>query len=328
MTFVIEEPNQANFGHPTSTTAAVAPTHTATHTATTGDRSTFTGVDNLGALLNQVPELRNLIEQAISGDWTAATFQNKVEDSTWWKSHSDTARSVIIQQANDPAAYKQRWDTAAHSVAALAGQLGMRINGATAQAIATSALLSGHEADQAWLTRAVSAHEDYSHVTGVGGFTGGMAATIQQLQGMAGDYGFTYTPAQLAVYAQAVVSGKTTIDTYKQQLTTWARSTYPGLAQEIDHGSTIKDLASPYIQSMSSLLEVDPGTLSTYTPSIRKALQGVADPKTGQRTTVPLWQFEDQVRQDPRWATTQNARDTVSSALVKLGADFGFGPQG
>jgi hypothetical protein len=79
---------------------------------------------------------------------------------------------------------------------------------------------------------------------------------------------------------------------------------------------------------MSNLLEVDPGTLNLYTPAIRKAMQGTADPSTGQRTSTPLWQFEDQVRQDPRWQYTQNARDTASTALVKLGADFGFGPNG
>jgi hypothetical protein len=79
---------------------------------------------------------------------------------------------------------------------------------------------------------------------------------------------------------------------------------------------------------MSNLLEIDPGTLTTFTPAIRKAMQGTTDPKTGVRASTPLWQFEDQVRQDPRWQYTQNAKDTMSTALVKLGADFGFGPNG
>jgi hypothetical protein len=41
-----------------------------------------------------------------------------------------------------------------------------------------------------------------------------------------------------------------------------------------------------------------------------------------------LWQFEQTLRADPRWAKTNNARDTMSSALLKIGADFGFGPNG
>jgi hypothetical protein len=35
--------------------------------------------------------------------------------------------------------------------------------------------------------------------------------------------------------------------------------------------------------------------------------------------------FEEQVRRDPRWQYTQNAKDTMSSVLVKIGQDFGFG---
>lgn len=321
--FVVNEPDQANYGHPGSTSSDAT-----TKPKTQADRSTFTGVDNLGALLDQVPELRTLINQAVAGNWTAQKFQDQVENSTWWKSHSDTARSVIIQQANDPAAYHQRWSTAAHSVVDLAHQLGFAINGATAQAIATSALLSGHENDQAWLTHALSGHENYSHTSSTSGFTGQMAGTIQQLQSMAGDYGMNLTPAQAAEYAQAVVSGNTTIDTYKNRMISWAASTFPSLAKEIQTGTTVKDLATPYVQSMSNLLEIDPASLGVYTPAIRKAMQGVTDPHTGTRASVPLWQFEDQVRQDPRWQYTQNARDTVSQALVKLGADFGFGPQG
>jgi hypothetical protein len=135
-----------------------------------------------------------------------------------------------------------------------------------------------------------------------------MAATVQQLQQMATDYGFKWSPSQLATNAQSILMGTYTIDTFKQRLQTWAKSAFPSLAKEIDGGSTIKDLADPYITSMSHLLEVDPGTLNTFTPAIRKAMQGAVDPATKQRATTPLWQFEDQIRQDPRWQYTQNAR--------------------
>lgn len=155
-----------------------------------------------------------------------------------------------------------------------------------------------------------------------------MAQTIQQLQQDQADYGYQWKPQQLAYYARSIVDGTTTIDTYKQQLIDWAKSAFPALAKQIDAGQTVSDLASPYIQSMSNLLEVDPGTLNLYTPAIRKALQGVTDPATKQREAVPLWQFEDQVRQDPRWQYTQNAKDTMSTALLKIGSDFGFGPTG
>lgn len=290
-------------------------------------RDTLSRTDSLGSLFNQVPELRKLIDQAVAGNWTQATFQNEVETSNWWKTHSDSARAAIIQKANDPAAYNERFSHAAHSVVDLAHQLGFAITGPQAQAIANTAILTGNETNQAWLTQQLSSHENYTGTTTTAGLQGQMAGTAQQIQGMLGDYGQKWSPAQIAEAAQAVVSGRTTLDTYKQQIQNWAVSAYPSLAKQIQGGQTVRELATPYVSSMSNLLEIDPNSITMFDPRIRKALQGVTD-SSGNRVQVPLWQFEDQVRQDPRWQYTQNARDTMATALTKLGSDFGFGPQG
>jgi hypothetical protein len=288
----------------------------------------YTGVDGLGKLLQSIPELSTLVDQAVSGNWTVSKFQNAVEDSTWYKTHSDTARAIIAEQSNDPATYKQNVAKVRQTVDKLAQQLGIPLGDSRLQNIASYALLTGHDGDQQWLTDQLFYGRDWSKVTDIGQLNGGMAATASQLEQMATDYGFQWTAPQIAKFSQSILDGQTTIDTYKADLVQWAKSAFPSLAKSIDAGQTVADAASPYVQSMSQLLEVDPSTLNIFTPSIRKALQGYTDPKTKERATTPLWQFEDQIRQDPRWAVTQNARDTVSSALVQLGATFGFGPQG
>lgn len=288
----------------------------------------YLGTDNLGNLFNSVPELRKLIDQAVSNNWTTDKFQNEVENSKWYRTHSDTARAIITQQANDPASYARQLAGVENTLSSLEKQMGMGLTGALRKAIATNALLTGNDNNQNWLQQQISSKENYGHVTSVSNFRGQMAATIQQLQAFANDYGYQWSPAQLATQAQAVVAGSTTIDTYKQKQIAWAKSAFPGLANEIDDTHTVADAANPYIQSMSNLLEVDPSSLSIFTPQVRKALQGAVDPTTKQRTSTPLWQFEDQLRTDPRWQYTQNARDTMSTALVKIGQDFGFGPQG
>lgn len=284
------------------------------------------GVDNLGALLDSVPELKRLVDQAVSGNWSSAKFQNSVEDSTWWKSHSDTARQQIIQQANDPAAWKQSFANERNTVSNLSHQLGMSLSSYQLDAITNNAMLTGNAGNQQWITQQISSRENYQNVHYLSGFTGQMATTIQQLQALGNDYGYQWgNAADMAAHAQGIVDGTTTLDTYKQRLTSWAESTFPGLAQQIKGGATVASLASPYMQSMSQLLEVAPGTLNLFTPAIRKAMQGTVDPATKLRAATPIWQFEDQVRQDPRWQYTQNAKDTMSTALVKIGHDFGFG---
>ena len=288
----------------------------------------YAGVDSLGNLLKTIPELKKLVDEAVAGNWSTSKFQDQVENSPWYRSNSDTARAILIQKANDPAAYRQRAEGAFTSLVNLADQLGFSVPSPVLQAITTNALLTGNDSNQTWLTQQLAHNVNYSHVTSTAGFKGQMAQTIQQLQQAQSDYGYQWKPATLASYAWNVVRGGTTIDTYKQQLMSWAESAFPALAKQIAGGQTVKDLASPYIQSMSNLLEIDPNTLDVYTPAIRKALQGYTDPATKQREAVPLYQFEDQVRQDPRWQFTQNAKDTMSTALLKVGSDWGFGPNG
>jgi len=288
--------------------------------------SDYSNVDGLGSLLSSVPELKTLVQQAVSGNWSPDKFQNAVEDSKWYKTHSQTTRSVIAQRANDPASWQQLLTNTTATVANLSRQLGFPVSAASARNIASTALLTGNDSNQQWMTQQLGRHHDYSGLHSDGGLTGGMANTVQQLNQLAADYGFKWTPAQQAEHAQAILTGQTTIDTYKQNLIAWSKSAFPGLAQQIDGGATVKQLADPYINSMSQLLEVDPGSLDSFTPAIRKAMQGYVDPHTKVRAPTSLTDFEDQVRSDPRWALTQNAKDTMSTALVKVGADFGFGP--
>lgn len=286
----------------------------------------FAGIDGLGSLLDAIPELRKLVDQAISENWTANKFQNSVEDSGWWKNHSATARQVIIQRANDPKTYQQALNNAVTSVTTLSKQLGFKVTESQAAAIALHGMMTGNDTNQQWLTQQLGHHQDYGHVKNTNDLSGGMAQTVSQLQSLAGDYGFTYTPAQLESQAQQILMGNQTIDTYQQRLKTWAKSAFPPLAKEIDSGTTIKQLADPYVSSMSQLLEIDPATIGVYTPAIRQAMQGVTAPgdKAGTKESVPLWQFEQQVRSDPRWQYTRNARDTAATALTKIGQDFGF----
>lgn len=291
-------------------------------------KADFMGVDSLGDLLKSIPELSDLLNKAAKHDWTVTRFENEVENSHWYKHHSETARSVLIQQANDPATWHQTLRSTEQSINALARQLGMPLGNSESLAIAMHALMTGNDNNQQWLTSRISAHEDYSHVRNLDTLRGGMAATSTQLQQMAAEYGVRWTPAQIAEKAQKVLAGVTTIDTYQADLVSWAKSAFPALTAQLESGQTVKDLADPYVQSMSSLLEIDPGGLSVYTPKIRRAMQGVTDPKTKERTQINLSDFEDQVRHDSRWQYTQNAKDTVSSALLQLGADFGFGPEG
>jgi hypothetical protein len=73
---------------------------------------------------------------------------------------------------------------------------------------------------------------------------------------------------------------------------------------------------------MSRLLEVSPDNIDLNDHTINKALTSLnADSKP---ELQPIWQFETSLRKDPRWASTQNARNTVDSVARSILSDFGL----
>jgi hypothetical protein len=100
-------------------------------------------------------------------------------------------------------------------------------------------------------------------------------------------------------------------------------NTYKPFADQIAGGAKVSDLASPYVNTLSSLLEVNPadiqlGATTGYGAMIGKALMGDG--------TAPVdpYTFASQVRSQPEWLNTQNAHSTLLSAGNQLIAKMGF----
>lgn len=296
---------------------------------TTADYSAIVG---LGNLLSHIPELKGILESfTVPGSkhygGSVSDFQDAIEGSTWWKTNSATTRQYIALSLNDPAEYQKQLSDAERTVNTEAGQLGVHLNAAQTLSVAHAGLLGGNLTDKAWLDKLLAGTIHPAGATNTNGLSGQLAATVAQLQQIGGSYGQTSTPQGLLQAAQNILSGQTTMDTYTNHYKTMAKSMFPGLSSQIDSGMTVSDLASPYQQTMGNLLEIDPSTIKLNDPLIRKALQGtsgVTDGKTTTPTAQPIWQFENTLRADPRWALTQNAKDTASTALTKIGQDWGY----
>ena len=101
-----------------------------------------------------------------------------------------------------------------------------------------------------------------------------------------------------------------------------AKSKYPTLAKQIDAGRNVRDLASPYIQTMSQILELSPDAINVDDFYINQALTGLD--AEGNPKQKPLWEFQQQLRQDPRWNYTRNAQDSLMDTARKVLQDFGL----
>jgi hypothetical protein len=123
-------------------------------------------------------------------------------------------------------------------------------------------------------------------------------------------------------YATQITAGKLDQDTVYNTLRDSAASAFPQLAEKIKAGIDVRTLADPYIQSMSNILEVPYTSVDLFDPKIRGALSyTLPDGKLG---TKSIYDFEKELRQDPRWQYTKNAKKTVAETTLRVLQDFGF----
>lgn len=123
-------------------------------------------------------------------------------------------------------------------------------------------------------------------------------------------------------YANGIVAGKIDEDTVYNTIRESAAEAFPALADKIKAGIDLKTLADPYIQSMSSILEIPDTGIDMFDPKIRSAMAyTLPDGKVGTRS---IYEFERELRKDPRWQYTDNARNAAASVASTVLKDFGF----
>jgi hypothetical protein len=260
-----------------------------------------------------------VLRQALTQGWSVTRFQQAVEGTHWWKTNSATAREMVALSIADPAEYQSRIRNAEQQLGLQARQMGIN-DLPNLAGLALNSIVNNWT--QAQTARALGQYYNINAAP-----QGQGAQIYQQLQQTYNDYGVPYSQLSLQRGVQKILEGMTTADTYTQTAINAAKGLYPGAAAQISQGMTVKDIADPYVQTYANTLEVDPNSINwRQDPQITAALRGQLSETSKGPTegTMPLYQFQTNLRQDPRWQYTQNARDTMSTALMQLGKTFGF----
>jgi hypothetical protein len=151
------------------------------------------------------------------------------------------------------------------------------------------------------------------------GPSGKYFVTVKKL---AAQNGVMLSDSAATAYANSIVSGAVSQDTVFSTIRESAANAFPSMADKIKQGIDLQTLADPYIQSMSNILEVPDTAIDLFDPKIRGALSfTLPDGKVG---TKSIYDFEKELRQDPRWQYTKNAREQASSVATTVLKDFGF----
>jgi hypothetical protein len=269
------------------------------------------------ALLNSDPSLKKLFDDAVKGNWTQQKFVAELKKTPWYQKNSDTARQTLALKYTDPETWRVRVRAIYQNIQTLAGQMGVKTSWQTMWDMAEDALMMGWDNNQ--LRSALS-----KYLNGKDGQYGGEAGEdLQQLQQYAFSMGIKIDDSAVNGWLKGILNGSRTIQDYKSYIQKMAMQTFPTLADDIKGGMSVMDIASPYMQSMGSILELDGNALNLDDPTIRSALTNV-NPETGKPELKPLWQFENDLRKDPRWLQTNNAREGLNGVAHNVLKDWGF----
>lgn len=267
--------------------------------------------------LNSNAELKKLFKQAVDETWTQDKFQAEVRDTKWWKTTSDTRREAQVTQKTDPATWNAQLSAAIIQVRQLAAEVGAAVPDSKISKIAKNMLETGMDENQ--LRYALG---DYVTFTKEGTLRGEAAMHEYTIKEYAYNMGIKLTDQAIKNQAQQVVRKVATTQDFESQIRDQAKSMFPSYAEAIDAGSTIRDIASPYIQMMSDELEIPYNSIDTMDPIVKKALNGL-DAK-GKPAGVNLYDFQQQLRGDVRWRQTDKAIDGAMATGLKVLRDMGL----
>jgi len=121
---------------------------------------------------------------------------------------------------------------------------------------------------------------------------------------------------------ESVLTGGITTQDFQRQQREIAKQRYGHLADLIDQGVTLEDLAGNYKQTAAKLLEVDPNTIDMSTADYEVAL---AFGEEGKKRAMTTGEWEKLLRTDSRygWEKTENAKTEARSLASNLAQAFG-----
>ena len=274
------------------------------------------------AFMRSNDELWHLFNKAVRGTWDANRFVAGLRNTKWFKHHSSSVRNAILQQTSDPATYQANVDSMFATVKDAYGKMFGTAN-------------MDHKDLRRWAETGYrmgwSEAQLVDHITkGINyrkllknGELGGSAAEVEgQLNSLIENFGLNNGTNWKAHQLEKLMEGNDTIAGVQNRVREQAKREYGAFADQIDAGSTVADIAAPYKQMMSDLLELNPNEVDIRDKMIQRGLRQTT-PK-GKPAALSMTDFADMVRQDHRWQYTDNAREQVTSLTKNLLDSFGL----
>lgn len=268
-----------------------------------------------------VPELRKMFAQAYKENWSEEKFRLEVRGTNWYKKNNEYAREAWTAYTLGGADAKAYQENARIAVQSAATQMGVRLTEKQLNQMATRYNNEGwgKSGRQQLMFTALSNELTPDPSGQMAGSSGDFQ---DRLEALAAANGVTFDKGFYLSAARSVNSNLSTMSDWERWVTDQAKSLYPSLADRIEGGASVKDIASSYVNTMAQTFEIDPDQISLSDPYIKQALGAVDE--NGNPRVMGLWEFQQKLRNDPRWMGTKQAVDEYSNTARSVLQSFGI----
>jgi hypothetical protein len=253
-------------------------------------------------------------------EWSEGKFINAIQKTDWYMTRSESQR-VYYKIKNDPTQsveLESKIIANMESLRASAKLLGATLTDTELRKLADENLMNG------WNSEQINSHlQDYIKYsadpnTGFQSLIGGAGDAEDTIRNFAKSMGIEVDDAWVLQKAKLASA---TNDTQAAQdwIRARAKEKYAAYAAELDT-STVDELSFNYRSSMAKLLELGTSEISMDDPLIKQAMS-VGDGQGGKKN---LWDFEKELRKDPRWAKTKNAKESSQGVVNDVLSTFGL----
>lgn len=274
------------------------------------------------AFLESDPELADLYSQAVANTWSTDQFQAALEGTNWWQTNSNTARQMLALKVTDPATYQKQLNEKTVELTDLASKMGVHMSVPSMQSLASLALVTNMNNAQVdgYLSR-------YLELNKQGHFLGYAGQIELGIREYARDMGVPVTDDFVHSAVTNIVAGTDSLQSKRAYIQSVAEKAFPAYAKQINEGVTVGSIAAPYLAAQAKLWEQDPNKIDLFDPTLRGALTKIvttSEDRPGDPSIVPLYDFEKQLRSDPKWLKTNNARESMNQTASRVLSDLGL----
>jgi hypothetical protein len=293
------------------------------------------------ALFKNVDTLREIFEAYVNpkSKMTDDEFSRRVTNDVWFKKNSKGIKQRFVQyynfldmkesgQADGSTQYEQDIESIVRGLEKRATEIGSAAASdpiALRQA-AENLYLTNKEKDTTFINDFLA-----SSISAIGGTIGGKPTEgysgqalkdYQTIQSIARSNGFSVkdiVPGGQSEQQvlQGIATGKIDPNRLAQDARKLAAQGQPQYVRDLlGQGYNLDQVYAPYRQTMANLLEINADQIDINDPTLRTAITDKGD--------MNVYDFKRTLKADKRWQYTENAKQEVSDAALKVLRDFGF----